>query len=83
MQPAGLHVENKPPDRNVFGNPGMRFHFLDLLPDILFQVAESMEVHWRHSCSPRLLLELRSQFRILESQHPAVSVMNEHELLRA
>ncbi len=44
MQPAGLYVENEPPDRNVFGNPGMRFHFLDLLPDILFQVTESMEV---------------------------------------
>ena len=76
MQFAGLHVENEAPDRNVFWDPWMGFQFLDLLPDILFQVAKSMKVNRCHGCSTCLLLELRTQFLILESQHPAVSVMN-------
>ena len=76
IQSAGLHVENEASDRNVFGDPWMRFQFLDLLPDILFQVAERMKVNGCNGCSPCLLLELLKQFLILESQHPAVSVMD-------
>ena len=61
----------------------MPFHLLDLVADISFQVSESMEVSWSIGCRPSLLLQLGAQVLIFESQHPAVGMIDDDELLCA
>jgi len=61
----------------------MRGHFLDLLANIVFHVAERMEVHRCHGSRSCQLVEFRTHVLILERQHPAVGVIDDHELLRA
>src|ERR1700733_761818 len=45
-QPPGVHVENRAAHRDLFGNPGMRPDFLDLLPCIFLAIFIGEESHW-------------------------------------
>ncbi len=54
LRRSGLHIVNKPPHRNMFRNPRMGLHPVDLLPDVLLQIVESMEMG-RRSCDVPIL----------------------------
>ena len=61
----------------------MRFHFLDLLAHVLFEVSEGMEGDGGYGRGSGLLLESGAQFPVLECQHAAVGVVDDDEFLRA
>ncbi len=44
LQLSGLHVIDESSYRNVLWNPGMRFYSVHLLPYVLFEIIEGVEV---------------------------------------
>ena len=79
-QSAGVHVENDAAHGDLFGNPGMRPDFLDLLPGILLGILVGEEAHWsRRSISGRSA-QLRVQLLICECGESAAGVVEEQYL---
>ncbi len=60
----------------------MRSYFLHLLPNIFFEIAESVEGDGCHSGGSRLLVEPRAQILIFEGQHAAVRMVDDNKFLR-
>src|SRR5580704_3900586 len=77
---AGGHVENDAAHRDLFGNPGMRPDFLDLLPRILLGVLIGEEAHWRRRRISRRSAQLRVQLVICKCREPAAGVVEKQYL---
>src|SRR5271165_6750053 len=80
-QPTRVHVVNEASDGNVFGNPRMRPHFLDLRPSVLLRVLEGKEAHRGRRGVTRFSGELVVQLLVSEGCEPAARVIEEHDLL--
>jgi len=80
VQPTVLYIVDKSPYGNGLGNPWVRLHFLNLSPHVLLDINECVEMVRRKGGGSGLILESREQIVILESQHPAVGVVDDHEL---
>src|ERR1700733_12465314 len=77
---ARVHVENDAADGDVFGNPGMRPDFLDLLPGICLGVLIGEESHWSRRRIAGGSAQLGVQFGICECREPAAGVVEEQYL---
>ena len=79
-QSARVHVENKTAHGDVFGNPGMRPDFLDLLPGIFLGVLIGEESHWSRRRITGRSAQLLVHFVICECREPAAGVVEKQYL---
>ena len=79
-QETSLHIENEATHGDVFGNPGMRSDFLDLLPGIFLGVLVGEEAHGsRRSISGRGA-QFRIQLFICKCRKPAAGMVEKQYL---
>src|ERR1019366_6688427 len=79
-QSARVHVENEAAHGDVFGNPGMRPEFFDLLPGIFLGVLIGEESHWSRRRITGRSAQLRVHFVICECREPAAGVVEKQYL---
>src|SRR3977135_3675214 len=72
-QPTCVHVENKPSNGYILGNPWMCSHFVDLRASVLLRVLEGKQAHRDRRGVTRFSGDLIVQL--------LVSVIEEHDLL--
>jgi hypothetical protein len=82
-QSAAAYVVYKPPYSDFFGNPWMRAQLLELLPDIVFDVLESIEKGRCDRRRARSVLDARAKILLIRVHESTVSVIDDHELLGA
>src|SRR5271169_532168 len=80
-QLAGLDVIDETPNRDLLGNPGMRAQLHHLVADVLIQARKRVEHRRHHGGRARLPLEPLDQVMVLEGQHAAIGVVDDHEFL--
>jgi len=80
MQPPRVHVENETAHGDVFGNPGMRPDFLDLLPGVFLGVLVGEEAHWSRRRISGRSAQLRVHFVICECRESAAGVVEKQYL---
>src|SRR5579872_1102828 len=81
-QSAGFDVVYEAPNRDLFGNPGMRLDGSHLLPDIFFEVVKRIKARGRIGLRSHLFDEAILEFVFANSQEAAIGVIDDDELLR-
>ena len=75
-----MDVIDEPPDWDLRRDPWMRPGLLDLLLGVRLGVGEAVEPGRRDRRLPRLLAEPVLQLAVGEPEHPAVGVIDDHDL---
>src|SRR5208337_3372603 len=77
------HVVDKSTDGYILWNPRVRLDALDLAAHVAGQIAEGMKVTRSECRGPPFAFQPFEQIGVLERLHPAVGVIDDHELLGA
>lgn len=81
-QPPRVDVVNESPYRDALRYPRMRSHLADLLANVLLQIGEGQESSGHHGQLPGFALQARRQLLVLEGEHAAFRIVDDHELPR-
>lgn len=80
---AGDDVVDEAARGDVFGNPGMRAEFLQLLADVPLNVVEGVEMRRGDGGGSGTILDHRAQLLLALVEQSAVGVVDHHELFGA